>query len=120
MVRVLVCSTDAALSDLLARNLARRGFRARQEAWAPCCGAPAAVSEAADVIIGDLDCPEPACWRGATRLREMFPSLPVVFLSHAWPDAARLRLLQPCRYVHTPVAVGELLRALRELVSTAS
>jgi DNA-binding response OmpR family regulator len=118
--RVAIYSVDAMLSDLLARNLARRGFGVRQAARTPCCDHLADLLEAADVVIADLDCPAPACWQGVARLREQHPSLPVVFLAHDRPDAGRLRAWRPYRYLRKPLAVDELLRVLAELVPAGS
>ena len=122
VMRVLVCSADPTLSGLLARNLGRRGFSVRQIAWDPCGTAPDDVHQAidADAAIVDIDCPEPDCWRAAGRARMTFPSLPVVFLMHAWPDAARLRRWRPCASLHKPFAVDELLRLLRDLAPAVS
>ncbi len=117
MVTVLVCSVDAGLSDLVAWNLARRGCEVRQVAWAPCCSVPRQPLGDADLIVVDLDCPEPTCWRAAVRVREHFKRRPLVFLAHDPPDAGRLRRLQPSRYVQKPFGIDELLGIVRETVA---
>ena len=117
--RVLVCSTDATLSNLLQRNLAERGFAVCGMAWAPCWADTQGVPSRSDAVIADLNClqcPEPACWQGVGRLRERVGSVPIVFLGHDWPDARRLEANQPCAWVRQPIAIDELLRALREVL----
>lgn len=115
MVKVLVCGVDEALSELLALNLARRGFEPCRARWAACCGDAEAAPPPAELIVADLDCPEPDAWLGAARARELFPARPLIYLGHGWPDLQRLRSLQPCGYIRKPFAVDELLRLLREL-----
>jgi hypothetical protein len=115
MVDVLVCSIDDRLSALLALNLTRRGFTVGQERWTPCCGSDQQALPAAEVVIVDLDCPEPSAWRGAARARQRFPEQVLLLLGYGWPDFGRLDALRPCGYLRKPVAIGDLLRALHEL-----
>lgn len=118
---VLVFSTDAALVERLRSSLAVHGLHVRHATWAPCCAVPTGAEQTpTDVVVADLDCPEPDCWRHATRLRRAFGSLPVVFLFHALPDEARLRAWRPSAYLRKPFAVDELLRVLRDLASVAA
>ncbi len=122
---VLLYSTDAGFSDLVKRNLARRGLRVRQEAWAACHGGPGDVAprvpQGMDVVIADLDCTGSACWQGVVRLRRCLGrSLPVVVLAYEWPDAARLGRCEPCGYLRKPFAVDELLRVLQEFQPAAA
>jgi DNA-binding response OmpR family regulator len=116
---VLVCSIDESFSELVALNLTRRGFSIRRERWAACCDAGETSANQADVVIVDLDCPEPECWRGGTRARRRFPDCALVYLGHGWPATERLRAVQPCGYVRKPFGMGELLRVLGELTPVA-
>jgi DNA-binding response OmpR family regulator len=119
MATLLVCSVDPTLSDLMRVNLERRSIGVHQATWAPCCGAvedaPKSSAPLYDVLIADLDCPEPACWRGPTLLRQAFPSVPIVILTDCWPSSGRLKDCAPCRYIHKPFTINELLCAVREL-----
>ena len=117
--RVLVCSADAILSNLIQRNLAERRFAVDGMAWAPCWADTQEMPSRSNAVIADLNClqcPEPACWQGVAPLRERVGSVPIIFLGHDWPDARRLRANQPCAWVRQPIAINELLRVLRELL----
>jgi DNA-binding response OmpR family regulator len=112
---VLICSVDQVLSDLVAWNLVRRGFSPRQEPWTPCSQVAENPLVEADLIVADLDCPEPACWRGAARLRALAPHTPLVLFAHAWPARHVVQAFEPCRCLHKPFAVGDLFSAVHEL-----
>jgi hypothetical protein len=101
---VLVCSLDRTLSELLAWNLASRGYRVRHEAWDPCGGAAPARQDGADVLVADLDFPGPGCWAGLARVREAFPSVP-------------LPLLQPCAHLRKPFGAEELLTLVQAVAA---
>lgn len=117
MVSILVCSLDISLSGLLVWNLSRRGYDTRHVHWDPYyeTGEDPPELVDADIVISDLGCPEPDCWAAASQVRQLFASLPVVFLAYCWPDERQLRTLHPCAYLRKPFAVDELLRALRDL-----
>lgn len=122
MALLLVCSVDRVLSDLVRINFERRGIGVHQAAWAPCCGAvegaPVGGVPVYDLVIADLNCPEPTCWRGPALLRQVYPSHPLVILTDCWPSSGRLSACAPCRYIHKPFTIEELLRAVRELATT--
>ena len=110
---VLVLSVDRTLGRLVQLNLERRGFEVRPHGWAACCGLGEAPRPwAAGLVIADLDCPAPACWAGAPRLRAVFPARPLLLLAHARPSAAYLQAHQPCRSLQKPFAIDELVRAV--------
>jgi DNA-binding response OmpR family regulator len=106
------------LADLLLRNFRHYGFeRARHVAWSACCEpAPDGLDgEAPDVVIADLCCPAPECWHGIERVRACFTLRPVLFLAHAWPGGVLAEQCAPGRIVRKPLAMPELLAALRGL-----
>jgi DNA-binding response OmpR family regulator len=116
--RVLVCSSDPALSDLLALNLERSGFGVQQLAWAGAWGKLKDLSAEVDVLVADLDDEqEVACFEAITHLRSGLNSKPLVILGHAWRDAHRMQRWQPCGYVRKPFAITEVLCVLQQLVS---
>jgi len=115
--RVLVLSIDATLADLVKLNLERRRFGVRQQTWAACCGAGAATSEEADLVVADLDCPPPACWNGLSRLRALFPSHPLLVLAYDRPTAPFLQGCSPCRYLQKPFAIDNFMQAVGSLIS---
>lgn len=114
---VLVWSNTRILSDLVTRNLDRRGFDVRETPLPPP-GAPIEtppVTAGVALAIVDLDCQEPELWHRAARVRAALPGTPLVILGHAWPAAAQVDRLQPCSYVRKPFAIGELLEAVQEV-----
>jgi DNA-binding response OmpR family regulator len=103
---VLICSIDLAFSTLLTQSLRRRNFDVQQAAWAPCHEeAQAGVPDSVNVVIVDVDCPEPRGWKQAMlQLRDLSESVPVVLLAYGWPNAQWLRARSPCGYVRKPFA----------------
>ena len=117
LARVLVLSVDATLGWLVEVNLTRRGLAVRQHHWAACCGlGETPPPDGADLVVADLDCPSPGCWRGATQLRVLFPRRPLLLLAHDRPSAPYLQACQPCRSVQKPFAVDELIGAVGALL----
>jgi DNA-binding response OmpR family regulator len=120
---VLLYSADTGFSNLVTLNLARRGFRVRQQGWSACHahpGEPTNVPEDVNVVIADLDCMGPACWHAIAHLRRLARSLPVVVLAYEWPNAGRLGRCLPCGYVRKPFAMEDLFRMLEELLPAAA
>ncbi|MCC6174015.1 MAG: response regulator transcription factor [Chloroflexi bacterium] len=120
MTMVLLWSADTPFSDLLAWNLHHRGYQVTQLHGGPCCDPTEPVSGAPDVVIADLDCPEPTAWIGAGRVRSALPSTPALFLAHDPPDAARHRLFEPCQFIAKPFSVPDLLSRLSQLIPSRS
>ena len=112
---VLVWSDNRILSDLVARNLRRRGFDVDERPLSAAASPGPIERHAPDLAIVDLDCLEPELWRRAARLRSTVPETPVVILGHAWPTPARLDPLQPCTYVRKPFAIDALLDAVQDV-----
>ncbi len=121
-MHVLVCSTDTKIADLLLQNLNKCGFvHARHLQWAACCtAAPANIRSEPDIVVADLCCPAPECWSGIERVRGRFPEKPVLFVAHSWPGSALTDACWPGRIVRKPLAMHDLLTALRELVQKTS
>ena len=118
---VIVCSTDAVLGRVLGHNLEKRGFAVHQLNWEPCYQPlPPDMPAEPHLIIADLDCQLANRWRVVTRLRELFPSVPVVLLDYDRPDAGRLEEWRPYRFVHKPLGLRDLLGALDELTLPAA
>lgn len=121
-VIVLVWIDNRILSDLVTRNLARRGFDVRLETSPPPSSSSAPVTpiaEEAGLAIVDLTCPEPELWRSASRVRRILPSIPLVLLGHAWPASAQLDRLQPCTYVRKPFSIDALVAAVHQAPTNA-
>lgn len=113
-MNVLLWSSNRILSDLVARNLAHRGFEVRETTLPPDDTPIVLIGDGADIVIVDLDCPEPELWRRAAFVRETVPAVPLVILGHGWPAIVQLDRLQPCTYVRKPFAIDELLTAVQE------
>jgi DNA-binding response OmpR family regulator len=113
-MNVLIWSNNHVLSDLMARNLVRRGFDVRERPL-PTATALRGTEVNADLVVVDLDCQEPDLWRHASHIRGMLPRVPLVILGHAWPATPRLDRLQPCSYVRKPFAIDTLLDAVKEV-----
>jgi DNA-binding response OmpR family regulator len=110
---ILIRSDNPILSELVARNLERRGFDVRETASASAACPSATQERRPDLVVVDLDTQEPEQWERAERVRNAMPSMPLVFLGHAWPTVARLARLRPCAYVRKPFAIDALLAAIR-------
>jgi len=117
-MKILVWSDNRTLSDLMTRNLTRRGFEVDEHPL-PGAGAPSDHG-VPDLAIVDLSCPEPEMWQRASGIRAMLPGIPMVLLGHAWPTSARLGPLQPCAHVRKPFAIDELLAAVHVALPFAS
>lgn len=115
MLHVLILSIDATVAGLLRMNLERRGFGVGHQAWAACCGVGQAMPEPTDIVVADLDCPPPDCWTANGRVRDLFPSQPVLLLGHDWPDGHKLETCRPCSYLQKPFAIQEFMQAIGAL-----
>jgi DNA-binding response OmpR family regulator len=109
---VLLCGSNPVLSDLVSRQLVRRGFVVRAVPLGPLDASTVRPGEAFDMVVADLDVAEPELWQRAASLRATFPYVPLLLLAHAWPGAADLEQLHPCVYVRKPLAIDELSAAL--------
>jgi hypothetical protein len=108
------------LGRLVQLNLERRGFNVQQHRWAACCGLGEAPPPcAAGLVVADLDCPPPDCWKAAPHLRALFPFHPLLLLAHGLPSAPYLQTHQPCRCLQKPFAIDELVQAVSGLILLA-
>jgi CheY-like chemotaxis protein len=117
MTTVLICSVDPELSNLLTVNLERRGCVVHQQAWWSCCEWVRDEQHDADIVIADLDCPEPGCWAALPQLRASYPQQPLVLLGYAWSVPLRLQHLQPYSYLCKPFGIANLLEMLRSYIA---
>jgi DNA-binding response OmpR family regulator len=117
-MNVLVWSDNHVLSDLVARNLGRRGFDVHEHPLPPLSARGRLEHKDADLVVVDLDCLEPEMWRRASLLRKLLPGVPLVILGHAWPTSPRVDRLQPCTYVRKPFAIDALVAAVKDAPTT--
>ena len=120
VMKILVWSDNRTLSDLVTRNLTRRGFEVDEHPLPGAGVPPSSDHSVPDLAIVDISCPEPEMWHRASEIRVMLPGIPMVVLGHAWPTSARLGPLQPCAYVRKPFAIDELLAAVHDALPFAS
>ena len=120
-VNVLIWSDNRILAGLISRNLVRRGFDVHELPLPTADDLSQArpLGIEAELAIVNLDCQEPDLWYRAARIRTTIPTIPLVFLGHAWPVAAQLDQLQPCIYVRKPFAIDELLAAVQNAPAAA-
>lgn len=111
---VLVCGDNAILSDLVTRNLMRRGYEVSEQPLPPEDAAGPLDLHGANIVVVDLDCQEPELWRRAASVRMSMRGVPLVLLGHGWPTGTQLDRLRPCTYVRKPFAIDELVVAVHE------
>lgn len=119
-MNVLVWSDNHVLSDLVARNLGRRGFDVHERRLPPFPEhadpeLDGADSIGVDLVVVDLDCLDPELWRRAWLIRRLLPGVPLVILGHSWPTSPRVDRLRPCAYVRKPFAIDTLLAAVKDV-----
>lgn len=116
-MNVLIWSDNRVLSDLVARNLGRRGFHVREGGLPSFPILECLEVDDPDLVVVDLDCLEPELWRRASHVRTFVPGVPMVILAHAWPTSPHIDRLQPCSYVRKPFAIDALLAAVQDVTS---
>ncbi|HEY7061087.1 MAG TPA: hypothetical protein VII06_06395 [Chloroflexota bacterium] len=108
---------DTTSLGLLDLNLTRRGYAVFlalvsqvDAGWAP----PAAH----DVLVIDLEAPEPQCWELAARVRAQpwAAASPLLMLTVCEPYPQHLRAVAAHRHVRKPWSVPELIAALEPLL----
>ena len=116
---VAIVSDDDVSLALIHLNLARRGYAVVvalvhhvEEGWQPL--------RSPDLLVIDLDVPEPACWEQAAWLREQAWAhhTPLILLNHCWPEAEWLRRLGAYRHIRKPFAVEDLVTAVEGALAT--
>jgi len=113
-MKVLLVEDEAALADVLARNLRARGHGVKTEASAE--GAILSMMEEwPDAIILDVNLPDGTGWEV---LRKLGPDgrsrLRTVVISAAPLSPKRIAELQPAHWFLKPFAIDALVRALTE------
>jgi DNA-binding response OmpR family regulator len=108
---------DETSLSLVHLNLTRRGYAVFvalvsqvDAGWAP--------PEAHDVLVVDLEAPEPVCWELAARVRARpwAMAAPLLILTVCEPYPERLATLPADRHVRKPWSVPELITALEHLL----
>lgn len=117
---VLLCTRRPDVSDLVTRQLVRRGCGVRSAPPGPLDAATVRPGEAFDLVVADLGDAEPELWRRATSLRATFPYVPLMLLSSVRPCATQLDRLHPCVYIRLPLAPEDLSAALDPVRSSLS
>ena len=106
---------EAALADVIGRNLRARGHRVT---LAPTAGAALLnlAAEQPDVLVLDVNLPDMTGWEILRRLDESDGRhLPVVVISAAPISPKRIEEFRPARCLMKPFPIDALLRILSEL-----
>lgn len=120
-MNVLLVEDEAALADVLARNLRARGHNVRLAGSAEA--AILAMTEAwPDALILDVNLPDMTGWDVLRRLGSADRArLPAIVVSAAPISQKRIDEFQPFRALHKPFPIEALVRALEaaeELTNT--
>ena len=109
---ILLVEDEPGLRHTLARSL-----RGREFAVAEVTTAASAVATAAqgsfDLMLLDINLPDATGWDVLRQLRAAGNTLPVVVLSAAPPNPARLREFSPFGVLYKPFPIDALLRLIR-------
>ena len=114
-MRVLLVEDEAALADVIARNLRARGHSVT---LAPTAGAALLhlAAERPDVLLLDVNLPDMTGWEILRRLSEDDRrNLPVVVISAAPISPKRIEEFRPAHCLMKPFPIDALLRTLSEL-----
>jgi DNA-binding response OmpR family regulator len=118
---VAVVSDDDVSLALIHLNLVRRGYAVVvalvhhvEQGWEPLLRP--------DLLVVDLDVPEPACWEQAAWMRERSWARDVrlIVLNPCWPEAEWLNRLGARRHLRKPFAMADLVSAVEDALTTAS
>lgn len=111
-----VISHDLDMRRLIELNLERRGFCTVEITTPSEPGAPAIRPH---MIILDIDPAVGPDWETARTLRQTpgFQAVPLLFITPTLPAASQLIALEPFFWVRKPLAMGDLLALMCDLVS---
>ena len=114
-MNVLLVEDEAALADVLARNLRARGHAVSHQSTAE--GAILAMTESwPDALILDVNLPDLTGWEILRRLSAIDRSrVGVVVISAAPVSQRRIQEFQPLRWLQKPFAIDALVRLLDEV-----
>jgi DNA-binding response OmpR family regulator len=118
-MRILLVEDEAALADVIARNLRARGHSVT---LAPTAEAAllSLATERPDVLLLDVNLPDMTGWEILRRLGEdERRHLPVVVISAAPISPKRIEEFRPERCLMKPFPIDALLRTLGELNSAS-
>ena len=114
---VLVVEDDEAVRIPTARMLRKMGYTVF-EAHNGCMAIGMIMDAAAtfDLVVTDMIMPQMGGVEMMTRLHEMYPALPVLFLSGYTEDAltGNGSMIPDVNFLHKPFTRGELARAVRQ------
>jgi len=116
---VLLVEDDELVSDAVARSLVREGYLVLTAPTGhDAIGLLRTPGTAVDVVLLDVGLPDVSGADLCKRLRELFPTLPVVVCTGAAgpEEADELRRLGVARYLSKPIEVATLVAALRDVV----
>jgi DNA-binding response OmpR family regulator len=116
-MRVLLVEDEAALADVIGRNLRARGHSVTLAPTAEVALA-SLVSERPDVLLLDVNLPDMTGWDILRRLgEEERRQLSVVVISAAPISPKRIEEFRPARCLMKPFPIDALLRTLREVAA---
>jgi DNA-binding response OmpR family regulator len=120
---ILLVEDDELVRDAMMRILVREGY---QVLTAPtghdAIGLLRTPSSTIDLVLLDIGLPDVSGIDLCARLRELFPAMPVVVVTGAAgpEEAAELRNLGITRFFCKPIAIDQLIAALRSSLGSGS
>jgi DNA-binding response OmpR family regulator len=108
---ILLVEDDASLSDVIGRNLARRGLEVRTETTVS--DALRAVAKMRpDLLLLDINLPDRSGWELLRALHGQGIEIPTIVISAARCTPERLAEFQPLAYLPKPFPLASLLRLI--------
>lgn len=109
---ILLVEDEPRLRQTLARSLTGRDYRV-VEATTAAAAIAAATAGDFEVMLLDVNLPDATGWDVMRELRDAGRVLPVVVLSAAPPNPARVREFKPFGILYKPFPIDALLRLIR-------
>lgn len=109
---ILLVEDEPWLRQTLARSLAGRDYQV-VEAITAAEAIAAATAGCYEVMLLDVNLPDATGWDVMRELREARRELPVIVLSAAPPNPARVREFKPFGILYKPFPIDALLRLIR-------